>query len=399
MLFLAAAFSALSVEAASPYCNRVIDYVPAPGQFVNTLPEWEAGDDGEAMSAKVYEYLQNGDIITLGAYGGYVTFGFEKTIVNVPGKRDFYIEGNATQAKESTTAGGSSEPGVVMVAYDMNRNGLPDDNEWFEIAGSEYSRSTRGYKITYHRPATDTEDIKWTDNRNNSGFVSRNRYHAQPYWPQWMQDDELVFCGTLLPENGKNEGTDENPYYVLSRFDFGYADNYPNYSDTEYRVRSEGAMINIDWAVDKDGNPVKMPGVDFVRIYTGVNQSNGWLGECSTEVGRIANVHTVVSGNEEIVDESVRIDESVLSDFLAKYGGSSVGQISDGAVNAYVDYAGGLRFSLPSPSRVELYDQTGRMLRSGWYDEGDNVMDLGGYAAGVYVFKAGNCVRKVLKRR
>ena len=34
-------------------------------------------------------------IISLGAFGGYVTFGFPSTIVNVEGKRDIYIEGNA----------------------------------------------------------------------------------------------------------------------------------------------------------------------------------------------------------------------------------------------------------------------------------------------------------------
>ena len=46
-----AALCPLTVFAVSPVHNRVIDYVPAPGQFVNELPEWEDGDDSEAMAA------------------------------------------------------------------------------------------------------------------------------------------------------------------------------------------------------------------------------------------------------------------------------------------------------------------------------------------------------------
>lgn len=122
-----AALCPLTVFAVSPVHNRVIDYVPAPGQFVNELPEWEDGDDSEAMAAKALQYMtEEGYYISLGAWGGYVTVGFERTIVNVPGKRDIYIEGNAFQSSQSSTKGGNSEPGVVMVAYDINHNGIPD---------------------------------------------------------------------------------------------------------------------------------------------------------------------------------------------------------------------------------------------------------------------------------
>ena len=50
-------------------------------------------------------------------------------------------------------------------------------------------------------------------------------------------------------------------------------------------------IISIDWAVDSEGNPVDLPGVDFIKIYTGVNQFNGWLGECSTEVMGVTDLH------------------------------------------------------------------------------------------------------------
>lgn len=108
-----------------------------------------------------------------------------------------------------------------------------------------------------------------------------NQFHPQPYYPQWIEEEQLVFTGTCLPQNGINQGTDKN--FVLPSFTYGYADNYPN--------DAEKAAIDIDWAVDKDGNPANLPGVDFIKIYTGVNQENGWLGENSTEVCGVTDLN------------------------------------------------------------------------------------------------------------
>lgn len=55
------------------------------------------------------------------------------------------------------------------------------------------------------------------------------------------------------------------------------------YADNETNTNVESS-IDIDWAVNNKGQKVNLPGVDFVKIYTGVNQENGWLGECSTEI-------------------------------------------------------------------------------------------------------------------
>lgn len=374
--------------AVSPVHNRVIDFVPAPGQFVNTLPEWEEGDDAAAMAEKAYYGTTEG-MVSLGAWGGYITVGFETTIVNADGKRDIYIEGNSFA--------NSSEPGVVMVAYDIDGNGMPDDNEWFEIAGSEYGNSVRGYELTYYRPATDDEDIRWADNQGNTGYVYKNQFHSQPYWPQWLADKEtLVFKGTRLPDNGVNEGTDDSPYFVLSSFDWGYADNLPNVDGDKY---NEGAKIDIDWAVDKSGNPVKMPGVDFVRIYTGVNQTNGWIGENSTEVCRVMNAHTV-NGRDGAVDESVKMDQQVLADFLAKYpdGNASVVGISNDNVKIYVDRAGTVHFTLNYPTVVQIFDQAGRLCHFSEQAEGECSVSLAGYPSGLYIVKAGSAAQKILKK-
>ena len=72
---------------------------------------------------------------------------------------------------------------------------------------------------------------------------------------------------------------------MLYKFRYGYADNEQNAKDD--------ACIDIDWAVNSKGQKVNLPGVDFIKIYCGVNQENGWLGECSTEVTGVEDLHVL----------------------------------------------------------------------------------------------------------
>ena len=237
-------------------------------------------------------------MISLGGYGGYVTFGFDHTVINVPGEYDFRIWGNAFyELLQPDRKGGSAEPGIVCVSYDVNCNGIPDD-PWYELAGSEYYKpgTGHGYTITYSRPDpshTPVEDddgyledlvyIPWRDSRGDSGYIAKNIFHPQSYYPLWIDDDELTFTGSILAPNGTDtSGTGR--YYVLYAYDYGYVDNHPNdYADLN--------SFDISWAVDDKGNPVDLPGVDFIRVYTGVNQYCGWLGETSTEISRARDLH------------------------------------------------------------------------------------------------------------
>lgn len=287
----------------SPYTANVYEYRPTPGQFVNTMPFYEDGDDEETMRRKAEDDLVNDVMITLGGYGGYVTFAFDHTVINVPGEYDFYIKGNSFYSDIPAYAelrGGSSEPGIVQVAFDRNMNGHPDDDEWYELAGSEYANpdTEKNYSITYRRPdghqavpdatgmLTDTLYIPWTDSRGNSGHVYKNMYHDQSYYPLWIDDDELTFTGTLLPQNGVDE-SGFGSYYVLYSYPWGYADNHPNDS---LALNS----FDIGWAVDRNGKPANLPGADFIRVYTGVNQYCGWIGETSTEISRAQDLHIEV---------------------------------------------------------------------------------------------------------
>ena len=123
----------------SPYIAKVLEYNPAPGQFVNTMPQYEVGDTYATMLQKVEESIAgtNRSLISLGAWGGYVTFAFDHSVVNTPNQSDFLIEGNSFYAS-ATSKGGSSEPGIVMVSIDINQNGLPDE-PFYQLAGSEHA--------------------------------------------------------------------------------------------------------------------------------------------------------------------------------------------------------------------------------------------------------------------
>ena len=143
--------------AASPYINKVYEFRPAPGQFVNELPEYESGDTYADMLAKAQEALafdKQPGAVSLGAFGGYVVFGFDHTIVNTPDAFDFKIYGNAI-ISDINNAGGSCEPGVVYVSRDENGNGLPDD-PWYELAGSEHTNpaTVSRFSLSYKRPAS-----------------------------------------------------------------------------------------------------------------------------------------------------------------------------------------------------------------------------------------------------
>lgn len=283
----------------SPYITRVHEYRPAPGQFVNELPEYSEGDTEESMRQKAEDCLayNAGTMVTLGGYGGYIVVGFDHTIVNRPGEYDFKVLGNAFYSTGAAGgSGGSSEPGIVMVSADVNGNGIPDD-AWYELAGSEYQKPStiKNYEITYYRPdenktpvpgtdpsITDSTYVRWTDNQGGEGYLSKLTYHKQAYYPQWLSGETLSFQGTRLADNAIDESGDGS-YYVLYAYDWGYADNHPN--------DSEKSNFNIDWAVDAEGNPVHLQGIDFIKIYTGVNQFNGWLGECSTEVAGVTDLH------------------------------------------------------------------------------------------------------------
>ena len=281
------------------YIEAVDEYMPAPGQFINIMPEYEAGDTKEKMAEKCATILKanstgdkdNHGLVALGAYGGYITLHFDHSIANVEGSADLKITGNAF-AEAGNDKGGSSEPGIIMVSKDINHNWLPDD-PWYELSGSadvdSVGKVDYNYEITYTRKPM--ENIPWTDSKGQSGVIARNTFHNQEYFPLWIENDELHFQGTLLPKSGTVSKTG----YIQLFYRCGYVDNRPD--DT---------LFDIANAVDANRQPVYLDFIDFVRIYCATNQGYPMIGETSTEVEIVEDAHLTES--LALIDSATGID-------------------------------------------------------------------------------------------
>ncbi|MBE7641367.1 PKD domain-containing protein [Salegentibacter sp. BLCTC] len=246
-------------ENSSKYISEIIEYKPAPGQYINKTY-------GSLESA---EKLVGGKsaILSLGAWGGYVTFTFDHTIENREDAKDFVVYGNAM--------GGLSEPGIVKVSFDENGNGLPDDT-WYELAGSAHQKEETilNYQLTYTNPK-EYANVPWEDNQENQDSVMVNPYHSQNYYPLFIEEkDKMSFNGTRVYPKVSLEG-----FASIDALEWGYVDNF----DADYNTYAGNAM-DLDWAVDDNMNPVALRGVDFISVYTGAQGNVGWLGEISTEI-------------------------------------------------------------------------------------------------------------------
>lgn len=285
---------------------EVMEFHPAPGQFVNVMPEATEGMTQADICQKATEQLEKGLLLHLGTFGGYVTVRFDHPIENKRGS-DLRITGNAFYATNDpvygkTTIGGSIEPGIVYV-------GVGDDVEtatWYELAGSEYyTTEIHDFEVTYHKPTAETGthsmkyytldnyiqwEATWTENgvrKDSTGYHPKNIYHKQTYWPMWEDGETLTFRGGCVPNNAVDYSGDGTNWvqYRYSADAYGYVDAAPK--------DDNASTFDLDWAVDADGNHVDLDHADFIRVQTAIFQYCGWVGETSTEVAAFTDLHLV----------------------------------------------------------------------------------------------------------
>ena len=102
-------------------------------------------------------------------------------------------------------------------------------------------------------------------------------------------------------------------------FLFGYVDCHPNGLRSNVQVNpyttgrtsnttSNGDPMDLSWAVNKDGSPKQLDAVRYVRVYTGVQQMNGIMGESSTEV--LGSHRAVKKGTGAATSDLVIYDEN-----------------------------------------------------------------------------------------
>ncbi len=106
-------------ECPSAFANKVLDYNPAPSQYMNTVTTaYKENYTAEEVRKYAEEQLKDTDLclISLGAYGGYITVGFDHTVPNVPGEYDLKIYGNAYYDMFGTLTGALGEA-LNLVLY------------------------------------------------------------------------------------------------------------------------------------------------------------------------------------------------------------------------------------------------------------------------------------------
>lgn len=279
-------------ENSSKWISEVIEFRPAPGQFINEYMfnareriRYEFGyglqSSGEnIVGGKSTNTLGTG--VSLGAWGGYVLYTFDHSVINKEGY-DFVIFQNSRNA----------EPGIVQVSYDRNGNGLPDD-EWYEINGSLHNDAStiKNYKIAYKNPNnyTDAINIDYIGNgetgmyyaaQSTNQWVPECGHSGHSHWPVWIKDNTIEFTGTLLDWTFASKNLSGSFGYAKAG---AAATDFSNVIDGDTDTASSNKM-DLDWAKKLDGSDVKLKRIDFVRIYTGViDYSNKATGEISTEV-------------------------------------------------------------------------------------------------------------------
>ena len=260
----------------SPLISQVYEYTPAPGQFIN---EGYTATTMQEACDYAFQRLSEGQFVSLGAFGGYITVGFDHSVESGgEGALDLQITGNAHSS--------SSEPGIIWVSQDENGNGLPDDT-WYELRGSEYGKpeTWRDYAVTYYRPAENGMSIEWTDNRGGSGTIDYlpAYHHQDTYFPAWITSGSYTLRGTRL-EDRLEDQNGNGSLWIGHPFDWGYADNW---SETDPDIDK----FSISNAVRWDGEPAGLKYIDFVKIQCGVQAKGGWTGEQSTELTLIRDLH------------------------------------------------------------------------------------------------------------
>ena len=305
---LLSAFCALTLTAnAQTQQVTVLEYHPAPGQFVNTIPEADENSTQEQLCKECTESMNEGGLVHLGTYGGYMTVKFDHPVKNLPGS-DLRILGNGFYSNSDPvygdeTLGGSFEPGIVYVGVGDDLNTC----RWYELAGSEYyTTEIHDFSITYYKPTAESGpheqfcstyddyirwEAAWTDKNgercDSTGYHIKNTFHNQSYWPHFEGKDQLTFRGGKLPNNGIDQ-SGEGTYWVLYRYDkdaYGYVDASLNTDDY--------STFDIDWAVDDNGAHVDLQEINYIKVMCGIFQYCGWLGETSTEVSGFQDLHLI----------------------------------------------------------------------------------------------------------
>lgn len=287
----------------SPYITSIFDFNPAPGMMANDF--YKVGNTKEDVMKIALGRINETSVgypIDLGGFGGSIVVGFDHTVVNIAGEEDFRIYGgdvsDPTVAKENPPA-----PGLIYVAYDKNKNGKPDEDEWFEIIGSQHTKenTVKNFKITYYKPAVGKPLVAagpfWADiehlyceNNQDEKYYMEKPASASPkkdFFPSWLTENTVSYSGIKLNVGFARRNPAQTTLWLSTPPEWGYAN-------------AINPDIDIDWAVDKNGNKANLPGIDFIKVVNCVSEP---MGRCiqqssmATQFAGAADLHIIKKYN------------------------------------------------------------------------------------------------------
>lgn len=311
------ALVATVASAQSPFASEVVEFRPAPGQFVqNPLLNDPAAALG-APSPGPTGGPDNNSIVSLGGFGGTLVLRFAQPVFDDPANPfgiDAIVFGNAFFVAGNPNARWA-ECATIEIARDQNNNGLADD-PWYVIRGSHLPAP----------PAAALLTVMWDDNLTDPTYP--------PMDGAWIPPGEMGVWSTSgfeLPPTIFGQLVLENPLGPDSLLEgiWGYADHTPaaplgdtdgdgvvddtdadpatffTRPDDPLRVgispgSAGGDGFDIRWAVDPDtGAPANLTSFDFLRLRTASDALfiNPFLGEVSTEIDAAADVSTGALGD------------------------------------------------------------------------------------------------------
>lgn len=270
----------------NPYITSIFDFDPAPGMFANDV--YKDGFKKEDVVRTALGRINETNVgyqLDLGGFGGSIIVGFDHTVVNVSGQNDFKIYGGDLTDKANPPA-----PGIIYVAYDKNGNGKPDEDEWYEIIGSQHTKANtiKNFKITYHKKAvgvpvvvsgpndmfSDREHIFCENNSPETYYMPKSKSKKE-YYPLWATQTSVTYEGTRLNVDFVTARPGQTTLWNFTPPEWGYAN-------------AVNPDIDIDWAVDKNGNKANLPGINFIKVVNCVSEPMGLCHQQSSMATKFA---------------------------------------------------------------------------------------------------------------
>lgn len=290
-------------------------YRPGPGQFINEPSPFTGlifNDQTKALGPPVgggTSAPDNSKVVTIGGFGGSVILGFSATVLDDPCNAygiDAIVFGNSFVVGPISNLG--REPGIIEIARDANGNGIPDD-PWYVIRAPSAGASGSG--ITSAIPNAQVVVRTWDNDPGTATLPADPAWYPDAVLYPWVVPpgfpssyQTATFALVMPPAGAALVGhADVSSVLLLGDLDGNNTIDAPAMAPGEFYTVPDNPWVfgvdagsgggdgfDIAWAVDgATGDAANLDGFDFVRITSGIDVTQGALGEISTEIGAVAD--------------------------------------------------------------------------------------------------------------